>query len=97
MRIHSKTGAALIEGKRRDSNDNGRRRREKGNDRCAQPDSPFPRFHDELDQAAAKRQPQNFVLYHYTTADGLKGIVEKDELWAASAYYLNDSTEIMYV
>jgi hypothetical protein len=53
-------------------------------------------FHNDRDQAAAARRPKNFVLYHYTTADGLKGIVENDELWATSAYYLNDSTEIMY-
>jgi hypothetical protein len=53
-------------------------------------------FHNERDQAAAARRPKSFVLYHYTTADGLKGIVENDELWATSAYYLNDSTEIMY-
>jgi hypothetical protein len=54
------------------------------------------RFHNEREQAAAARRPKNFVLYHYTTADGLKGIVENDELWATSAYYLNDSTEVMY-
>jgi hypothetical protein len=53
-------------------------------------------FHNDRDQGAAARRPKNFVLYHYTTADGLKGIVENDELWATSAYYLNDSTEIMY-
>jgi hypothetical protein len=53
-------------------------------------------FHNDRDQAAAARRPKSFVLYHYTTADGLKGIVENDELWATSAYYLNDSTEIMY-
>lgn len=53
-------------------------------------------FHNGREQAAAARRPKNFVLYHYTTADGLKGIVENDELWATSAYYLNDSTEIMY-
>jgi hypothetical protein len=53
-------------------------------------------FHNDRDQQAASRRPKNFVLYHYTTADGLKGIVENDELWATSAYYLNDSTEIMY-
>ena len=54
------------------------------------------RFQSERDQAAAARRPKNFVLYHYTTTDGLKGIIENDELWATSAYYLNDSTEIMY-
>ena len=53
-------------------------------------------FHNDRDQQAASRRPKNFVLYHYTTVDGLKGIVENDELWATSAYYLNDSTEIMY-
>jgi hypothetical protein len=35
-------------------------------------------------------------LYHYTTAEGLKGIVENHEIWATSAYYLNDSAEIAY-
>ena len=30
-------------------------------------------FRNERDQAAAARRPKNFVLYHYTTADGLKG------------------------
>ena len=54
------------------------------------------RFHNEREQAAVARRPKNFVLYHYTTADGLKGIVQNDELWATSAYYLDDSTEIMY-
>lgn len=36
------------------------------------------------------------ILYHYTTGDGLKGIIENNELWATSAYFLNDSAEIMY-
>jgi hypothetical protein len=36
------------------------------------------------------------VLYHYTIADGLKGVVEEEKLWATSAYCLNDSAEIMY-
>jgi Protein of unknown function (DUF2971). len=34
------------------------------------------------------------VLYHYTTAEGLAGIVDKRELWLTSAAYLNDSTEL---
>jgi hypothetical protein len=54
------------------------------------------RYHQEREQSAAKRQSKNYVLYHYTTAEGLKGIVENKELWATSAYYLNDSTEIIY-
>jgi hypothetical protein len=40
--------------------------------------------------------PKQGVLHHYTTADGLKGIVENSELWASSAYFLNDSAEITY-
>lgn len=40
--------------------------------------------------------PPDKVLYHYTSAEGLKGIIENNELWATSAYYLNDSTEVFY-
>ncbi|TAM79773.1 MAG: DUF2971 domain-containing protein [Acidobacteria bacterium] len=43
-----------------------------------------------------KQAPPNGALYHYSTADGLKGIIEKNELWASSAYFLNDWTEITY-
>jgi len=35
------------------------------------------------------------TLYHYTSAAGLKGIVESGELWASNARYLNDSAEIL--
>ena len=35
-------------------------------------------------------------LHHYTTAEGLKGIVESNSLWATAAYYLNDSSEVEY-
>jgi hypothetical protein len=54
------------------------------------------RRHNDREQAAAKQQPNGGILYHYTSAEGLKGIVENDELWATSAYYLNDSAEILY-
>ncbi|MGA2233856.1 MAG: DUF2971 domain-containing protein [Terriglobales bacterium] len=40
--------------------------------------------------------PPDTVLYHYTSAEGLKGIIESNELWATSAYYLNDSAEMFY-
>jgi hypothetical protein len=36
------------------------------------------------------------VLWHYTTAVGLGGIVSSDRLWATSARFLNDSQEISY-
>jgi hypothetical protein len=42
VRLHDGTGTTLIEGERRDRDDNGRRHSGKSNDRCAQPDSPFP-------------------------------------------------------
>jgi len=35
-------------------------------------------------------------VYHYTTGEGLKGIVESKSLWATGAYYLNDTSEIEY-
>jgi hypothetical protein len=37
------------------------------------------------------------VLYHYTDAVGALGIVERGELWASNAAFLNDSTELIYV
>lgn len=54
------------------------------------------RFNHERGFAANQQQPIDGVLYHYTTADGLKGIIEENEIWATSAYYMNDSAEILY-
>jgi hypothetical protein len=34
-------------------------------------------------------------LFHYTTPDGLIGIVRDNSLWATSAFYLNDSQELI--
>jgi hypothetical protein len=42
----------------------------------------------------ADQNPAN--VYHYTTGEGLKGIVENKALWATAAYYLNDTSEIDY-
>jgi len=36
-------------------------------------------------------------LYHYTSVQGLSGIVEKKKLWATDARYLNDSSEVSYI
>ncbi len=33
------------------------------------------------------------ILYHYTTREGLLGIIQKREIWAANIRYLNDSSE----
>jgi len=54
------------------------------------------KFHYQRETITPKQMPPRGLLYHYTTADGLKGIIEKNELWATSAYFLNDSAEITY-
>lgn len=35
------------------------------------------------------------LLFHYTTPDGLIGIVSNNALWATSVFYLNDSQELI--
>lgn len=53
-------------------------------------------FHYSREITVPKPRPSKGFLFHYTTTEGLKGIIEKNELWATSAYFLNDSTEIIY-
>jgi len=36
------------------------------------------------------------ILYHYTTVEGLKGIISSSCMWATSIRYLNDSSELLY-
>src|ERR687891_1650454 len=36
------------------------------------------------------------VLYHYTTADGLLGIVGSTSFWMTSLRYMNDQSELQY-
>jgi hypothetical protein len=36
------------------------------------------------------------TMYHYTTPDGLLGIVESGELWMSDYSYLNDAQELIY-
>ena len=40
------------------------------------------------------RRPLPETLYHYTTQDGLLGIVKNRQLWATQIQYLNDSQEL---
>ena len=40
---------------------------------------------------------QSTILYHYTDADGLLGIIEDKQLWATSILHLNDSQEFNYL
>jgi hypothetical protein len=53
-------------------------------------------FHHKREVIAPSPMSSSGLLHHYTTADGLKGIIETNELWATSAYFLNDSAEITY-
>ncbi len=53
---------------------------------------------DAFDQENISREPcpNRGLLYHYTNASGLKGIVESNRLWATSVSYMNDSQELAY-
>ena len=35
------------------------------------------------------------VLYHYTTQDGLLGILKESALWATKIHYMNDASELI--
>jgi hypothetical protein len=48
----------------------------------------------DIDGLINKKPPR--VLYHYTSQEGLLGIIGKKEIWATKALYLNDSKEFMY-
>jgi hypothetical protein len=40
--------------------------------------------------------PLPSLLYHYTSQEGLLGIIKSKSLWASSAFHLNDATEFLY-
>ena len=43
-----------------------------------------------------ERQTARALLYHYTTAHGLEGILRRRTAWATAARYLNDAQEVRY-
>ncbi|MFZ1084154.1 MAG: DUF2971 domain-containing protein [Terracidiphilus sp.] len=45
----------------------------------------------ELQQTEHQAKPD--LLYHYTTQEGLLGILEKQKIWASHLQYLNDKSE----
>jgi DUF2971 family protein len=47
-------------------------------------------------EAVTRRPPLPALLYHYTSADGLLGIMRTEALWATNARYMNDASEIVY-
>ena len=50
----------------------------------------------DRENAASERTLPGATLFHYTSTEGLIGIIERSQLWATSAYYLNDSSEVLY-
>jgi hypothetical protein len=44
------------------------------------------------EEAAAEKPPD--VLHHYTSSEGLLGIIQAHELWATNVLYLNDASEL---
>lgn len=42
----------------------------------------------------SEQQSQLAILYHYTSSDGLIGILQSCELWATDARFLNDTSEL---
>jgi hypothetical protein len=50
----------------------------------------------KISQALYADSPDEY-LYHYTTIQGLQGIVESQCLWASDVRYMNDSAELKYI
>jgi hypothetical protein len=34
------------------------------------------------------------TVYHYTSADGISGIIDKHEIWMSNTTFMNDTTEL---
>jgi hypothetical protein len=66
--------------------------RVKFNEACQTNESRISEIHQE--HRVNPRLPEHF--HHYTTIDGLHGILKSREVWGTSVEYLNDSVEISY-
>ncbi|MEH6824747.1 MAG: DUF2971 domain-containing protein [Motiliproteus sp.] len=57
---------------------------------------------DSLEKISTKISNRNKItdvpdeLYHYTSAEGIIGIIESDSMWATDVSYLNDSSEVKH-
>ena len=38
--------------------------------------------------------PYQGTVYHYTSADGISGIIDKHEIWMSNTDFMNDTTEL---
>ncbi len=57
----------------------------------------FRPFYYFLDTVAHELQLTDAdILYHYTSPEGLKSIVETNKIWFSEIHYLNDKSEIIY-
>lgn len=67
-------------------------------DSMTDPEHPYalPYFHEALREAGIARDPASGVLYHYTSADGLCGIVSTGAVWATHSSFFNDTSEYEY-
>ncbi|GAB4271663.1 MAG: DUF2971 domain-containing protein [Candidatus Rifleibacteriota bacterium] len=50
-------------------------------------------FESYLYQRVFPQQPPQ-IIYHYTTQEGILGIISKREMWATQVHFLNDKNEI---
>jgi hypothetical protein len=55
----------------------------------------IPLVRAELERAIPEAEATSPV-FHYTTVEGLVGIVESDDLWLTDYEFLNDATEVRY-
>jgi hypothetical protein len=39
-------------------------------------------------------EPYRGTIYHYTSADGITGIIDKHEIWMSNTAFMNDATEL---
>jgi len=39
-------------------------------------------------------EPYRGTIYHYTSADGITGIIDKHEIWMSNTAFMNDTTEL---
>ena len=39
-------------------------------------------------------EPYRGAIYHYTSADGISGIIDKHEIWMSNTTFMNDTTEL---
>ena len=39
-------------------------------------------------------EPYEGTVYHYTSADGISGIVDKHQIWMSNTAFMNDTTEL---